>query len=275
MIRIGTAGFSYKDWEGPVYPVPKPRGFDPLRYLAGFFPCVEMNVSFYRVPTAANVAKWVETVGGKDDFRFTFKLYRGLTHGTEDETIGPFLEALSPCRDAGRLGAILLQYPFFFRNNRPNRARLAFLAGELAGWPLALEIRDRSWLEPAALDFLRRLNLSLCDIDICQADDSLPPGAWTTGPLGYVRFHGRNREAWFDRKASVAEKYDYLYSREQLEPWAEHVREIAAQTDSTYVVMNNHFAGKAVANAFQLARLLDLETPDAPPQLKETYRELA
>lgn len=267
MIRIGTAGFAYKDWEGKVYPSPKPKGFDPLAYLAGFFPTIEMNVTFYRVPTAENVAKWMRSVAAREDFRFTFKLYRGLTHDTEDEMLAPFLDALKPCRDAGMLGAILLQFPFYFRNTEEARGRVATLAARLEGWPCAIEVRDRSWLHPPAFDFLRDRKLSLCDIDICQTSTAVPPGTWTTGPLGYVRFHGRNREAWFDKEASVARKYDYLYSLEELAPWAQRVREISEQTEATYVVMNNHFAGKAVANAFHLLRLLGIRAPEAPPNL--------
>ncbi len=267
MIRIGTAGFAYKDWEGKVYPSPKPRGFDPLAYLAGFFPTIEMNVTFYRVPTAENVVKWMESVAKNPDFRFTFKLYRGLTHATEDETLPAFLDALAPCRAAGKLGGILLQFPFYFRNTAETRARVSTLAKGLQGWPCSIEVRDRGWLLPAALGFLRERGLSLCDIDICQTKTSIPPGSWTTGPLGYVRFHGRNRDAWFDAKATVAQKYDYLYSMEELTPWAERVREIAEQTEATYVVMNNHFAGKAVSNAFHLLRLLGLPAPEPPPHL--------
>jgi uncharacterized protein YecE (DUF72 family) len=267
MIRIGTAGFHYKDWEGKVYPSPKPKGFDPLAYLAGFFPTIEMNVTFYRVPTAENVAKWMQSAAHNPDFRFTFKLYRGLTHDTEDEMLLPFLDAMKPCRDAGKLGAILLQFPFFFKNTGESRARVAALATRLEGWPCAIEIRDRSWLHPAALDFLRERRLSLCDIDICQTATSIPAGSWTTGPLGYVRFHGQNRDAWFDPKATVAQKYDYLYSMEELTPWSVRVREIADTTEATYVIMNNHFAGKAVANAFHLLRLLGMPAPAAPPNL--------
>jgi uncharacterized protein YecE (DUF72 family) len=267
MIRIGTAGFSYKDWEGKVYPVPRPEGFDPLAYLASFFATIEMNVTFYRVPTAANVEKWLRSAAPNPDFRFTFKLYRGLTHDTEDETLPAFLDALLPCRHAGRLGAILLQFPFYFRNTEEARARVATLAKGLQGWPCAIEVRDRGWLMPQALAFLNRLGLSLCDIDICQTKTSLPPGSWTTGPIGYVRFHGRNRDAWFDSRATVAQKYDYLYTPEELRPWAERVREIADATEATYVIMNNHFAGKAVANAIHLLRLLDLRAPQPPPTL--------
>ena len=103
MIHVGTAGFSYKDWVGPVYPVDKPAGFDPLAYLAGFFSCIEMNVSFYRVPEARSVEKWVRAVA-REDFRFTFKLYRGLTHSDEDDALQPFLAALEWDRQRRLLG---------------------------------------------------------------------------------------------------------------------------------------------------------------------------
>jgi len=103
----------------------------------------------------------------------------------------------------------------------------------------------------------------------------VPPGHWTTGPLGYVRFHGRNEEAWFDKNSPVDQKYDYLYTEAELEAWAVHVREIAAQTDSTYVITNNHFGGKAVANAFQLSRLLDRAVPEPPPQLRKHFPGLS
>jgi len=274
MIRVGPAGFSYQDWEGIVYPQPRPPGFDPLAFLAGFFPCVEINVSFYRVPAQRTVAKWVETVADHPPFRFAFKLYRGLTHGEEDEALAPFLEALAPCREAGRLGAILLQFPFYFKNTPNHRARLAFLAEKLRGWPCALEIRDRSWLAPAALDFFRKLDLSLCAIDICQTRSAIPPGPRITGPIGYVRLHGRNAEAWFDKRAPVAQKYNYLYSPAELEEWSGYIRAIAARTDSTYVITNNHFGGKAVANAFQLARLLTGSSPLPPGHLRERFPEL-
>ena len=159
----------------------------------------------------------------------------------------------------------LLQFPFYFRNTEETRARVAKLAEGLQGWPAPSEVRDRTWLLPAALEFLRERGLSLSAIDICQTKTSIPPGAWTTGPLGYVRFHGRNRDAWFDSKATVAQKYDYLYSLEELNPWAVRVREIAQETEATYVIMNNHFAGKAVANALPPPPPPRASGPRTPP----------
>jgi uncharacterized protein YecE (DUF72 family) len=271
---VGTAGFAYKDWNGIVYPDPRPDGFDRLAFLASYFDCIEMNTTFYGVPQQGNVARWVDTVADRPDFRFTFKLYRGLTHGDERSSLAPFLDALAPCRDAGKLGAILLQFGHWFRNTQPNRARLAELARGLEGWPCAVEIRDRSWLAPPALDFLGRLGLGLCDIDICQAKDSVPPSSLTTTPLGYVRLHGRNADAWFDREAGRDAKYDYHYSTAELDEWVKLIREIATTTESTYVITNNHFGGQAVANAFTLARHLGLGGRPAPDHLARKFPEL-
>jgi uncharacterized protein YecE (DUF72 family) len=271
VIRVGTAGFSYKDWEGPVYPKPKPASFDPLKFLAQSFDCIEMNVSFYRVPTASQVEAWVERVSDRENFRFLFKLFRGVTHDGDNAPIAAFLEAMRPARE--RLGAILLQFPFWFRNTQPNRARLSTLAGELHGWPCAIEVRDRSWLIEPALQYLRQLNLNLVNIDLPQAAESVPPGAWTTGPLGYVRLHGRNAAAWFDKGAHRDQKYDYLYSPTELEEWVGRIRSIASATDSVYVVTNNHFGGQAVANAFELARKLDLSSPSRRPEPPQSFSE--
>ena len=274
-ILVGTAGFSYRDWDGVVYPDPRPPGFQPLSFLAGFFDCIEMNVSFYRVPAPTMVERWVELVADRPDFAFAFKLYRGVTHDGEDGAIPGFLDALRPAREAGRLGAILVQFPFWFRNGEASRKRLATLARGLEGWPVALEIRDHSWLADPALDYLRRLSFNLASIDICQTRDSVPPVPLTTGPLGYVRLHGRNAEAWFAKGASRDAKYDYLYSPAELEEWARRVEDIAARTDSTYVITNNHFGGKAVANAFQLARRLTGAAPAPPDHLARRFPQLA
>ena len=169
----------------------------------------------------------------------------------------------------------MLQFPHWFRNTQANRARLAELSTSLEGWPLALEVRDRSWLIDPALDFLRRLDMNLVAIDLPQAKDSVPPSALTTGRLGYVRLHGRNADAWFDKNAHRDQKYDYLYSVPELEEWCDRILSIADATDSVYVVTNNHYGGQAVANAFELARRLDLDPPAPPEQLKAAFPHLS
>jgi uncharacterized protein YecE (DUF72 family) len=276
MIRIGTAGWQYRDWAGIVYPKPKPRGFDELSYLANFFKVVEINSSFYGPPRATASRSWVERVAPFPDFRFTAKLWQGFTHErnatTTDEKL--FKEGIEPLAASGRLGALLLQFPWSFQNDADNRNHLWQLRERFAEYPLVLEVRHSSWIEPSVLEMLAELGVGLCNIDQPQFRRSVKPAAHSTSPIGYVRLHGRNYQHWFSAKADVRQRYDYLYSLDELEPWAERIKNVASQTEETYAVANNHYLGKAVVNAFELAALLSGEQVNPPPQLTETYPEL-
>ncbi|HLJ14807.1 MAG TPA: DUF72 domain-containing protein [Bryobacteraceae bacterium] len=276
MLRIGTAGWQYRDWEGIVYPRPKPRGFDPLSYLANFFDVVEINSSFYGPPQASTTRNWVVRVSDHPEFRFTAKLWKGFTHernaNAADEKL--FKEGMEPLSGAGRLGAILLQFPWSFRNEPENRNYLRQLRDRFAEYPLVLEVRHRSWIEPDILDMLAELGVGLCNIDQPQFHRSVKPAAHATSVIGYVRLHGRNYKNWFSAKANVRERYDFLYSLDELEPWAGRIKALAEQTVDTYAVANNHNLGKAVVNAFELTTLLLHNSVNPPPQLVEAYPEL-
>lgn len=277
MIRFGTAGWKYKDWEGIVYPKPKPRGFDELAYLAGYFTAVEINSSYYGPPKPAAARKWVESVAHNAAFRFTAKLFHSFTHERKptpnDEK--DFKEGIAPLVEAGRLGALLLQFPWSFKNSSENREYLIGLQRRFRDYPLVLEVRHASWTEPEILDLLAELEIGLCNIDQPIFKRSIKPGAEVTSAIGYVRLHGRNYQCWFSEKATVHERYDYLYPVEELEPWVDRVKQIARKTTNTYVVGNNHNIGKAAVNALQMASLLLSERVPAPPTLLERYPELA
>lgn len=275
MIHIGTAGWQYRDWAGIVYPRPKPRKFDELSYLATFFSTVEINSSFYGAPRPAAARGWVERVAGRPEFRFTAKLWRGFTHERNamlsDEKM--FKEGIEPLIEAGRLGAILLQFPWSFKNDTENRNHVRRLRGQFDSYPLVLEVRHSSWIQPEILDMLAELEMGFCNIDQPLFRRSVKPSAHSTCAIGYVRLHGRNYKQWFSAKADVRERYDYLYPLNELEPWADRVKAVAEDAEETYVVMNNHNLGKAVVNAFELAALLD-RLIDPPPQLIAAYPEL-
>lgn len=256
-LYIGPAGWSYEDWKGRVYPEPPPRGFDPLAYLAGCFRCIEVNSSFYRPPGARMAEAWAKRT--PDGFLFTLKAWERFTHdraGFAEADVRMFRDGLAPLREAGKLGAILLQYPWFFRDSLESRDRLKRAADALRGdAPLVVEVRHRSWL--GAFDFLKEHGLGFCNIDQPASAAALTGTNHVLGPVGYVRLHGRNAKAWFDPKAGRDEKYDYLYSQEELREWADRIREMG-EADRLFVVTNNHFQGKAVANALQLARALGM-----------------
>jgi len=232
-VRFGPAGWDYPDWKGKVYPVPKPKGFDPLRYLAEYFDTVEINSTFYRPATAQVARGWVERVADHGDFRFTAKLYKRFTHErgtawTRDE-VDAVREGLDPLAGAGKLGALLLQFPWSFRNLEPNREWLRDLAKAFQDYPLVVEVRHISWNQPEFYAELAAERIGIVNLDQPMFRNSLPPSARATSSVGYVRVHGRNYKDWFRKAAGRDERYDYLYSAAELDPWAERTRTLAEE----------------------------------------------
>lgn len=280
MIHVGPAGWSYPDWDGIVYPRPKPRSFHPLPLIASLFTCVEINSSFYAMPSAKNAARWLELVDGRDEFRFLAKLNRDFTHGPElggksfDVAVETFERGLAPLHDAGKLSAVLLQFPVTFRRTPSSTARLERLREAFPNHSLAIELRHASWFEADSLSQLRNQTFSLLHIDLPAAKDH-PPDLFTgTGPIGYLRLHGRNADNWFRRGAGRDERYDYSYGPSELGPIAAKARRLAQEHDEVYVVTNNHFEGQAVANGLELRAQLEDRKVAAPPELVERYPRL-
>jgi uncharacterized protein YecE (DUF72 family) len=276
VIRVGPAGWAYKDWEGNVYPPKKPKGFNPVAYLAQYFDTIEINSSFYGPPRPSAAKAWTERVQANDQFRFTAKLYQAFTHKrnatAQDEH--DFKEGIAPLIEAGRFGALLLQFPWSFRFEPENRLYLLDLQKRFREYPLVLEVRHASWAEAGVLDFLEQLGIGLCNIDQPLFKRSIKPGAAATSPIGYIRLHGRNYQTWFSEKASVRERYDYLYSVDELSSWVDRARVVAERTTDTYVVSNNHNIGKAAANSLEIKSLLTGKRVTAPTTLVEHYPEL-
>jgi uncharacterized protein YecE (DUF72 family) len=273
--RVGVAGWSYPDWGGIVYP--KTSGFDGLSYLAGFFDTVEINSTFYRIPAPRATASWAKRIQKNPGFRFTLKLYKGFTH-ERTATAGDeraFHEALSPLVEAGVLGAVLLQFPWSFKNDAESREQLGAMLDRFSRHPLVVEVRHSSWNEPEFYSFLAERGVGFCNIDQPLIGRSLAPSKRATGPVGYVRLHGRNYRDWFREDAGRDARYDYLYGEEELDPWVEKISEVSAAASSTYVITNNHFRGQAVVNALQIRSRIEGRKVRAPPSLLEHYPVLA
>lgn len=283
MIRIGTAGWSYADWEGRVYPRTKPRGFHPLPFLARYIDCIEINTSFYALPDPDHVEAWVRHVQPWPAFRFTAKLWGALTHeeGTDlAVSARAFRASVAPLERSGRLGAVLVQFPMGFRDSAAARTRMQAIARGLAGLPLAIELRHVSWFAPEPLAFLERIaGASLVEIDLPDP----PPGARprqgprevpSIGPVGYLRLHGRNQAAWYDPDAGRDRKYDYLYGAAEVAELAARAHRMAGGRDETYVITNNHFGGQALANAIELRSLLADAPVLAPADLLRSFPRL-
>jgi uncharacterized protein YecE (DUF72 family) len=276
VIRVGPAGWQYKDWRGIVYPQRKPKGFDELAYVAKYFDTVEINTSYYGPPRESTATKWLKSVAHNPAFRFTGKLFHGFTHeknaSTEDEHL--VKSGFAPLLDADRLGAVLMQFPWSFRNTPQNREYVMRLRGRFAEFPMVLEVRHASWNEVGILDWLQQIDLGLCNIDQPLFKRSIKPGAMATTSSGYIRLHGRNYKTWFAENAQSHERYDYLYNVDELDPWIHRAKAVAEQTEDTYVVTNNHYLGKAVVNAIEISSILRQKTVAAPPELLERYPEL-
>jgi uncharacterized protein YecE (DUF72 family) len=277
-IRIGPAGWSYKDRNGIVYPKTPGAKFDPLAYLANYFDTIEINSSFYRPPAATTAKSWAKRVAQNPDFVFTAKLHRVFTHERgkatiEDEKL--FREGIQPLAEAGKLGTLLIQFPWSFKNSDDDRVYLFSLLDQFKDYPLVIEVRHSSWNTPAVLETLEEAGVGICNIDQPLFSKSIRPAALTTSPVGYVRLHGRNYQNWFREQAPRDERYNYLYAPEELEPWLARIRGIAGETRETYVITNNHFRGKAVVNAIELKAILEAQPVPAPPPLVLEYPRLA
>jgi uncharacterized protein YecE (DUF72 family) len=268
----------YGDWEGIVYPPPR-RGFDRLGFLASLFDTIEVNSTFYRIPPPSMTREWARRVAHNPRFLFTAKLYRGFTHERnatpgDRKAVGA---AMEPLAEAGRLGCLLVQFPMSFHATPDNRATLEGILGDLSAFPLVAEFRHRSWDAPDTLALLEAAGAGFANIDQPRLTGNLPATAHATGPVAYYRFHGRNAAKWFGPETSNEERYDYLYSRRELEPWAARIREgvLRRPDSSAFAVMNNHFRGQAVANALELQQMLTGEIRVAPESLRAAYPDVA
>ena len=275
MVRVGPAGWDYPDWYGTVYPKPKPKGFDALKYVSGYFNTIEINSTFYRPPSAEVAQKWVERVSANRAFRFTAKLWRRFTHERAEafsaDDVRAARDALDVLFDAGRLGAVLLQFPWSFRRSDDNTEWLSDVVNQFAHLPLVLEVRHESWNDSEVRDWLVERNVGLVNIDQPLFSKSIKPSAHAISPVGYVRLHGRNYQQWFRKSAGRDERYDYLYKRQELEPWVERIKAISAQSKDVYAVTNNHRLGKAATNAQMMESMLTGKIVDAPPDLFRNY----
>ena len=280
-IHVGTAGWSYRDWEGVLYPKPHPRGFDPLAYLSHYVDVIEVNSTFYR-PVEPDVARrWVDRVSDASRFAFTAKLWKRFTHERDTaftrSEVATVRHGFTPMHNAGKLGALLLQFPWSFRRTEENRLWLDDVTRAFDEFPLVVEVRHVSWSVPEFYDELTERGIGFVNIDQPLFRHSVKPSATATAPVGYVRIHGRNYHDWFRKDAGVEARYDYLYTPAELEPWAERAREVAASgADDVYAIANNHYRGQAAVNAIQLASMVRDEPVPAPEPLFASYEsELA
>jgi uncharacterized protein YecE (DUF72 family) len=277
-ILVGPAGWSYPDWKGIVYPSPRPRGFHEATYLAQYFDTIEINTSFYNPLRPAHASQWLERVAANPRFLFTAKLWQKFTHeeGATAADEKSVREGFDILHEAGRLGAVLLQFPFSFHNTPENRAQLGRLLEKFSDYSLVVEIRHASWAHADFYSFLHERGVGVGNIDQPLIGRSIKPDERATSKVGYVRLHGRREDTWFSDDPNLPrhERYNYLYSERELEPWARRIGLLADRTETTFVVTNNHFEGKGVVNALQLINMLTHKKVNVPEPLRHYYPQL-
>ena len=305
-MRIGTSGWSYPSgpgtWNGIFYPS-APKGgrrtkVDELAFYAEHFDTVEVNSSFYRLPDPAVTRSWAaRTPAG---FDFSMKLFQKFTHpgmfkkaqapglpSDDDGNVIPavtradvdaFKSAIDPLAGAGKLGALLAQFPPGFRASDDAREYLTWLLQAFQGFPVAVELRHRSWSDDmgGTLALLNAFGAAWAQIDEPKFRSSirqnLLPNLRT---LYYMRLHGRNAETWWTHD-HPDQRYDYLYTPAEIDSFAETVNTVRRLVHKIYVYMNNHFAGKAVANAATLRHRLGQPVPgEYPDEMIARYPFLA
>jgi len=288
VIRVGPAGWSYPDWFGYVYPSRRRKGFHEATYLAEFFDTIEINTSFYNPIRPDHAAQWIERVAANPRFVFTAKLWQRFTHdispgagsaaiaATTAEDERAVRAGFDVLRAAGKLSAVLLQFPFSFHRTPETVADLTALLKRFADYPLVIEVRHASWQTPETFALLEECKAGFCNIDQPIIGKSLEPSAEATSPIGYVRLHGRRYDTWFTDDAAVPshERYNYLYSTEELAPWAKRVEKVAERSREVFVITNNHYQGKGVVNALQLISILKGSKVKVPEPLRVQFPEL-
>ena len=283
ILRIGPAGWAYPDWAGFVYPSRRAKGFHEATYLAEFFDTIEINTSFYQPLRPEYAAQWIDRVVANSRFLFTAKVWQRFTHDIRSVTSGSAAAderavraGFDVLRAANRLGAVLLQFPFSFHRTAETVEYLSALLKRFADYPLVVEVRHATWDAPETLELLHTHGASFCNVDQPIIGRSLAPSAHATSPVGYVRLHGRRYDTWFTDDAAIPahERYNYLYSGEELAPWVSRVRKVSEEARNTFVVTNNHFQGKAVVNALQLISILKGSKVRVPEPLRRHYPQL-
>jgi uncharacterized protein YecE (DUF72 family) len=296
-IRIGTSGWSYPTgegtWNGVFYPRagqrPKGRGrFDELAFYAEHFDTVEINSTFYRVPSVATAQSWAKRT--PPGFEFSLKLFQKFTHpemfheatGADPLDLGrqdvdEFRAAIDPLASAGKLGALLAQFPASFKNEPNTRGYLEWLLEQFREHDVAVELRHRSWSDQPddTMKLLGEFGAAWTQIDEPKFRSSIRQNLLANvKTFYYLRLHGRNAAAWWKHEASE-DRYNYLYSATELQPFAEAADEASRKVKKAYLYTNNHFSAKSVANAAILKHELKQDLPgEYPPEFLDRYPEL-
>lgn len=253
MICIGTCGYSYKEWVGPFYPAGT-KDNSMLEYYAAHFNFVEINSSFYHMPRL----QLFESIARRtpDSFKTAVKLFQGFTHeaASDDKLAEGFSYSIQPLVESGKLLCLLAQFPYSFHYTPENMDRLKKIREWFRDVNVNVEFRNQNWIRKDVIALLRSENLGFVCVDEPDVKGLIRKVLVTTSNVSYLRLHGRNAAKWYEGQGS--ERYDYLYSEEELFEWLPGIKELEENSQITVIAFNNHPKGRAVANGKMLAGLL-------------------
>ncbi|MCU0343155.1 MAG: DUF72 domain-containing protein [Ignavibacterium sp.] len=284
--NIGTAGWSYKDWVPNFYPKNQSGGFDWLQFYSHYFNCVEVNSTYYTYISPKVVDGWIKKVEDSDNFIFHIKLHQDFTHKRkfDEQNIKAVRYNLDLLRKSERLGGMLIQFPYSYLFDGNSVEHIQKLRDLFPDINCFIEVRHSSWKNNRALEFFKENDLTFCTIDQPQIGQAIEFDPIITNDKAYIRFHGRNIEAWkkslsnFGKPQTYEEqssRYSYLYSPGELVEIEQKIKSIQQKVKEVNVIMNNHPQGDAVANAFELIHLLDEKAKvEMPPTITGAYPRL-
>lgn len=275
-ILAAACGWTHPRWDDVVFPSPRTRGFHRLEYLSRFLDAIEIDASFNQ-PLRAEVARlWLGKVERNPRFQFTALLQRRFTHerDLDPAAVAAFKEGLWPLHKAKRLGCVVMEFPWSFRFTAENREFLIALRRTFHEFPLVAEMRHGSWLQEEALGTMIDYRVGFVNVDQPTHTRAMPPTAYLTSPIGYVRMHGRNPLYWreeFEKPESRQHRSSYLYGAAEFEEWKPRLERVSAFSTATFVVFTNNARGASVVNALELKHRETGAACEAPARLIHLY----
>lgn len=256
--HFGTAGWSYPDWDGPVYPINKPKNFNPLFFLSKNFNFVEVNTTFYHIPALKLTNGWVKKTESIQEFKFWIKVFQNFTHKRIliNSEINNFKNSLEPLIRSSQLIGLLAQFPYSFKLSSNNLGYLEELHNNFNEFCFAVEFRHISWNTNEILDYFKKNNIIWVNIDQPLISQSLPATSHLTNPeMSYFRLHGRNYKSWFSNEGRNA-RYNYDYNAIELNQIAQKIKKLKDITKKIFISGNNHYKGSAIKNLIELKKVL-------------------
>jgi len=261
-VYVGTSGYYYPEWVGPVYPEGM-KSSKMLEIYSGMFDAVEINSTFYRPPAKNMFARYKERTGGQ--MKVIIKLHENFTHhrsaGKEDYRL--FHEAVKPLKESGQFSGYLAQFPQSFHFSNDAMRYVEYLRDLIPDETIACEFRHADFWRKDVFEYLKGLNISMCSVD-CPSLPNLPPNDFVvSAEPAYVRLHGRNSKEWYTDRM---QRYLYQYNKDELKEWLKKVMKYVKQGGDAFVFFNNHPFGYSATNAWEFLELLKEYLGDVVPK---------